>query len=76
MMIFRQANLCFNFFLISLYSSRYFTELLEDVLHFIRIYFSTPVSVIKLEGPPETHTFNNGLIMHYGKLYSDQTKMH
>ena len=48
------ANLCFNFLLISLYSSRYFAQLLEYVFHFLRIYLPTPVSVIQLEGPPVT----------------------
>ena len=61
-MMFSQANLCFNFLLISLYPSCYFTELLENVFHFIRIYFSTPVPVIQLEGPPVTlTTYYHGL---------------
>ena len=66
--MFSQANLCFNFLLISLYSSRYFTELLENVLHFIWIYFSTPVSVIQLEGPPVTPTIIIMASVHYGTL--------
>ena len=46
-----KPHLCFNFVLISLDSRRYFTQFLEDVLHFLRVYFSAPISVIQLEGP-------------------------